>query len=184
MRNLGKEFISKLKELGFSDIEVRKYVEEEDGKKYKIRTIQGVKEFMGHHIVVHIDEVDGKVETIEFKVRELPLAVFYAEKNRVDELVETYEKVKEYIAKTIRKKEKFSKIIEELKKMGFEVHETRSHMEAYYHVSAVDYVRLVLNYEERHEDGVLFVQISLKNDDIVKLTKKAVELVKRESLNV
>jgi len=179
-RRKGSSFdkiVSKLKSLGF-DVRVEKRIEEEDGEKYTVREAYGRKDVYGYNVIAYVEETDGEVETIRFEVSQLPLIRFYARKNTVNEVEELFNRVKQAIKETVDRKKKFATIIEELKRMGFEVYEHFSYAEAYYRVSAVNYARIVLNFEpERPEDGVLTIQISLNAEKTIDLAKKTVEIL-------
>lgn len=166
-----------LRGLGF-DVEAKCRREREDGKEYVVHEVFGRKQYRQYTIVINMLEINGNVEYVKFEVLELPTVKVYAESAKLEAVKKAYNKIIETIDEVMRRKENSATILQQLKRLGFEVYEGTGYAEAVFRKTGLDCVRIVLNFEPRYKH-TLFIQMTVNNDvKLIEVARKAINIIK------
>ena len=168
-----ERLVSRLKALGF-----KVDVEEGEWGELRCREARGSREVGGRMVLARVEEVEGEVTALSLDVPDLQLHLD-ADRHAVDEVDRLYRRALEVIEEVDEGRGRVASIVDELRGMGFEVHEAPTYVEASYHDGALNYIRLVLRLaREGYGDGLIIVQRGVDYDNVLDVVRRAMEVVR------
>ena len=172
-----EELVGKIRSLGF-DIEIEKHIEKDE--EYVCREACGWRRVDGFIVSVRLVEVDGEVTALLFEIPDLHTG-FSAGRYTAREVERLYRRAVEAIKGANERRRQAEEIGAELRRMGFEVAEGVSHMEAWYRLgdSATDFIRVTINFKpDRVGECSIVAQKYVNCSNVVEVARRLVEALK------